>query len=391
MARAVPSLQPPPEHLADVLERTRELSARVEAAEPMLSAGGADADAAMADLQSRAKAAGLWALGHPTELGGGGLSLPDYTVVHVEQGRSEFGPVAFGSATRQDAMTLAKYGCPELRDRYLATMVETGVVPSLAMTEPGRPGSDPSAIATTARLDGDRWVIEGHKWFVTGADTSPYMTVMCRTEPAEAGSRAYTMIVVPRGTEGVELVRSTSLLGLDRGHWEVRFHGAAVPAEWTIGARGEAFAVAQERLAPGRLLHAARWIGQARRALELLCERLATRAVSSGLLRDKQLLQQHAFDSYAEVESCYLLAVAAAEALDRGESGRLQVGVLKVVGARMQQAVIDRAVQVMGAEALTEDSPLSRMFRTARFGRIYDGPDEVHIESVVRRLLEAAG
>lgn len=390
MTSPLPPLEPPPAHLGDLLERTQDFSARIEAAEPALSAGDADAAATLARLQQEARDAGLWALGHPAELGGGGLSLPDYVVVHVEQGRSEFGPAVFGAASRQDAMTLAKHATDELRERYLTALVEGGAMPSLAMTEPGLSGSDPSSITSTARLDGDTWVIDAHKWFVTGAEASPFTTVMCRTEPADAGPNAYTMLVVPQGTGGVELVRETPLLGLRRGHWEVRYDGVRVPANYTLGARGQASAIAQERLAPGRLLHAARWIGQARRALEITCERLCTRSVSSGPLREKQLMQQHVFDAYAETEGAFLLAMAAARALERGESGRLEVGVLKVVAARMQQAVLDRAVQVVGAEALTDDSPLGRMYRTSRFGRIYDGPDEVHVESVVRRLLRAS-
>jgi alkylation response protein AidB-like acyl-CoA dehydrogenase len=374
----------------DLVARTGAfLEEHVYSAEPALSSGGAEAQATLRDLQSRAKDAGLWALGHPTELGGSGLGLVPFLTVQEEQGRSEYGNFVFGSATRQDVLSLAAHGSDEVKERFLDALVTDGVTPSLAMTEPGVSGSDPLSLRTHARLDGNEWVINGLKSFVTGAENSPYYTVMCRTEPGVADRDAFTLILVPQGTRGVRLIRETPLLGLARGHWEVEFDDVRVPGDYAIGEPGRAFAIAQERLTVGRLLHAARWIGLARRAFDLMCVRLNERSAGGASLAKKQLMQQHVFECHAEILTTHLLAVEAARKIEVGDDARLEVGTLKVIGSRMQQIVVDRAVQVFGADGLTDDFALSAMYRVARFGRIYDGPDEVHIESVAKRLLRA--
>ena len=379
---------PAPQELTELLRRTREFTeSRIYPVEAKLSKGDAESQQLNAKLQEEAKVAGLWALGLPVEMGGGGLSMKSLFFVQEEQGRSEFGNAIFGSSTRQDVLSLATYGSPALKNRYLQSLVSSGQVPALSMTEPGTSGSDPSGLSAHARMDGAEWVINGHKWFITGADVAPYHTVMCRTGSNPTGRDAFSLLVVPQGTPGVQLVREMELMGLRRGHWEVRYENVRVPADYIVGGIGNAGVVAQARLAPGRLLHAARWIGQARRAFELMKARLNERKAFGGLLRDKQLMQQHVFDSAAEIEMCHLLGLATAELLDQGDKARVPVGMLKVVASRMQQAVIDRAVQVFGSEAFIEESPLSVLYRTARLGRIYDGPDEVHIENVVGRLL----
>jgi acyl-CoA dehydrogenase len=380
-------LDPVPDRLAEVCAATRAfVETSVYPQESTLSAGGALAAAVLRQLQDAARAAGLWGLGLPPEYGGS-LELLDFAYVSEEQGRSEFGAAIFGSVARQDVLTLAKYGSPALQRRYLDLLVTDGTVPSLAMTEPQKSGSDPMGIEATGVLEGGNWRLNGHKWFVTGAAASPYTTFMCRTEPDARSGAAFSLIAVPNGTPGVEVVRETLLLGLPRGHAEVRYTDVLVPEDHLVGGRGQAMAIAQERLAVGRLLHAARWVGQGRRALDMMAARIRDREVAGGRLSGMQLAQQLLFDSFAEVESCHLLMVAAARALERGSAGRVEVGVLKVVGARMQHSVLDRALQIFGAEGLTDDTPLSRMSRVARFGRIYDGPDEVHIVSVARRLL----
>lgn len=161
-----------------------------------------------------------------------------------------------------------------------------------------------------------------------------------------------------------------------------------VPAENLLGPRGQGFVIAQDRLGPGRIFHCMRWLGQAQRAFELMCRRLHERSAFGGPLASKQLMQSHVFESYAEIEAARLLTLHAAHKIDRGEQARVEIGAIKVVGARMLHNVIDRAVQVHGAAGLTDDTPLSFMYRTARFARIYDGPDEVHIQSVARHILK---
>jgi acyl-CoA dehydrogenase len=379
---------PTAEGIGGLRQLTRSfLEERVYPGEDVLSAGGAPARERLAELQRAAKEAGLWALGHPPELGGGGLGLVDYLQLQEEQGRSEFGNAIFGSATRQDVLSLRAHGPEHLQERYLQRLVDEGRTPSLGMTEPGLSGSDPTGLRGAAHLDGETWVINARKAYTTGADDCPYFTLMCRTEPDAPDHEAFTMIIVGQGTEGVRCVHQTPLLGLSRGHWEVEFENVRVPVGDIVGGRGQAFAVAQERLAVGRLLHAARWIGMATRAFELMCARLQERTIRGAPLADKQLMQQHVFDSHAELTACRLMALDVARRLEDGEDVRVEVGTLKVVGGRMQHRVVDRAVQVFGADGLSDASPLATMSRVARLGRIYDGPDEVHIESVARRLL----
>jgi alkylation response protein AidB-like acyl-CoA dehydrogenase len=362
---------------------------RVEPAEPVLHGGGDEAIDLLRRLQGEAKAEGLWALGHPRELGGGGLPFMDYVFVNEVQGRSEFGQLALGTFTLQDSLMLDRYASPRWRREYLERLVAAEVSPSFAMTEPEVASSDPTQLQTRATLDGDEWVIDGHKWFTTGANRAAYTTVMCRTEPDDVSPYlAFSMIIVPTDTPGYRIVRETPVLGIRGGHCEIELRDVRVPAENLLGPRGHGFVIAQERLGPGRIFHCMRWLGQAQRAFELLCDRLNSRTAFGEPLAAKQLMQQHVFESYAEIQACRLLTLHAARAIDRGEQARVEIGAIKVVGARMLHNVIDRAIQAYGAAGLTDDTPLSFMYRAARFGRIYDGPDEVHVHTVARRILK---
>ncbi|KAA9152676.1 acyl-CoA dehydrogenase [Amycolatopsis acidicola] len=381
-----------PDRVRAVRDEVHEfMTTRVEPAEPELTAGGPAAAAKLGSLRAEAKAAGLWALGHPAELGGGGLPFLDYVYVNEVQGRSEWGQLALGTFTLQDSLMLHKHGRARWREKYLEPMVAGEVSPSFAMTEPGVAGSDPTGLRTTATLDGDHWVIRGRKWFTTGAAQAAYTTVMCRTEPDSAPvHQRFSMIIVPTDTPGYRIVRETPVLGIDGGHYEVSYDDVRVPAENLLGPRGHGFVIAQERLGPGRIFHCMRWLGQAQRAYELMCARLKSRSAFGEPLADKQLMQQHVFESYAAIHSARLMTLAAAGRIDAGEQARVEIAVIKVAGARMLHDVIDRAIQVHGAEGLTDDTPLSRMYRHAREARLYDGPDEVHIQSTARRLLRDA-
>ena len=379
-----------PEHVRgirdEVLAFMRE---KVEPQEPVLHRGGDEAASVIRSLQAEAKAAGLWALGHPTELGGGGLPFADYVYVNEVQGRSEYGQIALGSYTLQDSLMLHKYASPEWRSAYLDRLVASEISPSFAMTEPEVASSDPTQLRTRAVLDGDEWVVDGHKWFTTGANRAAYTTVMCRTEDDDVSPYlGYSMIIVPTDAPGYTIVRETPVLGILGGHCEVRLEGVRVPAGNLLGPRGHGFVIAQERLGPGRIFHCMRWLGQAQRAYELLCQRLNNRTAFGERLAAKQLMQSHVFESYAEIQAARLLTLHAAAAIDRGEQARVEIATIKVVGARMLHYVIDRAIQAYGAAGLTDDTPLSHMYRTARFGRIYDGPDEVHIHTAARRILK---
>ncbi|CAN5881205.1 acyl-CoA dehydrogenase [soil metagenome] len=378
-----------PEHVRPVRDRVLAfMTERVEPVELQLHAGGDGARDLLRDLQAEAKAEGLWALGHPTELGGGGMAFADYVYVNEVQGRSEYGQLALGTFTLQDSLMLHGYASTSQRERWLEPLVAADISPSFAMTEPEVASSDPTQLQTTGVLDGDEWVISGRKWFTTGANRAAYTTVMCRTEPDAPDHAAFSMIIVPTDTPGYEIVRETPVLGIRGGHCEVAYDDVRVPADHLLGDRGRGFVIAQQRLGPGRIFHAMRWLGQAQRAFDLLCDRLVHREAFGGPLADKQLMQQHVFDSYAQIQACRLLTLHAAEAVDRGGDARVEIGAVKVVGAAMLHDVIDRAIQAHGAAGLTDDTPLSHMYRAARFARIYDGPDEVHVQSVAKRILK---
>ncbi|HYF45901.1 MAG TPA: acyl-CoA dehydrogenase family protein, partial [Acidimicrobiales bacterium] len=202
-----------PEHVRPVREAVEAfLRERVEPAEPQLHAGDEASRELLRDLQRQAKEEGLWALGHPAELGGGGLPFLDYVYVNEVQGRSEFGQLALGTFTLQDSLMLHKYASDEWRARYLAPLVAAEISPSFAMTEPEVASSDPTQLQTAAVLDGEEWVINGRKWFTTGANRAAYTTVMCRTEPDAPDHAAFSMIVVPTDTPGYEIVRETPVL-----------------------------------------------------------------------------------------------------------------------------------------------------------------------------------
>ncbi|MCA1831413.1 MAG: acyl-CoA dehydrogenase family protein [Actinomycetota bacterium] len=377
-----------PEHLGPLRDKvTRFIEQHVYPAEPVMHRGGAEAHALGRDLQSLAKRERLWALGHPTHLGGGGLPFLDYVYINEVQGRSEYGQIALGTYSLQDSLMLDRYASHEQKERFLKPLAEGEIFPSFAMTEPGRAGSDPTRLQTQAVLDGSDWVINGRKWFTTYANRAAYTTVMCRTEAGTSPHRAFSMILVPTDTPGYTIVRETPVLGIYGGHCEVEYRDVRVPAANLLGDRGLGFAIAQERLGPGRIFHAMRWLGQAQRAFDLMCSRLNEREAFGGLLAEKQLMQKHVFDSWTQIQAARMLTLNAAAHIDRGESARVEIGAIKVVGAHMLHDVIDRAIQVFGAEGLTDDTPLSFMYRTARFARLYDGPDEVHIQNVARRLL----
>ncbi|MEU4641449.1 acyl-CoA dehydrogenase family protein [Micromonospora sp. NPDC047465] len=377
-----------PEHIRPLRDRVhRFMVERVEPHESVLHAGGPEAARLVAQLQAQAKAEGLWALGHPAELGGGGLPFLDYVYVNEVQGRSEFGQLALGTWTLQDSIMLNRHASPHWREAYLEPLVAGEISPSFAMTEPDVAGSDPTRLRTTATLENGEWVINGRKWFTTGAAKAAYTTVMCRTETDAAPHASFSMIIVPTDTPGYRIVRDTPVLGIDSGHYEVDYDNVRVPEQNLLGERGKGFLIAQERLGPGRIFHAMRWLGQAQRAFDLMCRRLNERTAFGGPLADKQLMQQHVFDSYTEIQASRLLTLQAAEQIDRGDQARVEIGAIKVFGARMLHNVVDRAVQVFGAAGVTDDTPLSHMYRAARFARLYDGADEVHIQSVGRRIL----
>ncbi|SUA41491.1 (R)-benzylsuccinyl-CoA dehydrogenase [Nocardia africana] len=386
------SVNRPQGEIAELSSRMRTfIDTEVVPAEPVLAREDDNAHATLARLKDRAKELGLWALGHPAELGGGGVPFLDFVYLNEIIGRSEFGMLAVGSVSMQDTLMLYRHGTDEQRARWIPPMVAGDILPSVGLTEPEVAGSDPTLIATEAELDGDTWILNGHKWFTTGAAQAAYCTVFARTEPESVPRHSrISAIIVPTDTPGFEIVRSIPTMGHDPSdHYEVRLTDVRVPAANLLGERGKGFVVAQDRLGPGRIFHCMRWLGQAQRAYELTCERANTRYVHGSLLAEKGEIHRYIAESAAEIHAARLMTLDAARAMDAGEDYRVRVGLIKFWGARMLHNVIDRAIQVHGALGLTADTPLERMYRQARYARIYDGPDEVHRMSAARRLLRS--
>ncbi|MEU1951398.1 acyl-CoA dehydrogenase family protein [Nocardia rhamnosiphila] len=361
--------------------------------EPVLARDDDSAGQALAGLRARAEELGIWALGHPAEVGGGGLPFLDFVYLNEIIGRSEFGQLAVGSVTMQDTIMLHLHGTAEQRRRWVPGLVSGDILPSVGLTEPEVAGSDPTLIETRAVADGDSWVINGHKWFTTGAEQAAFCTVFARTEPdSEPRHARISAIIVPIDTPGFEIVRSIPTMGHDPSdHYEVRLTDVRVPLDSLLGERGKGFAVAQDRLGAGRIFHGMRWLGQAQRAYELMCARANTRFAHGSLLAEKGEIHRYIAESAAQIHAARLMTLDAARAMDAGEDYRVRVGLVKFWGARMLHDVIDRAIQVHGALGLTADTPLERMYRQARYARVYDGPDEVHRMSTARRLLRDPG
>ncbi|MGD9991187.1 acyl-CoA dehydrogenase family protein [Pseudonocardia sp.] len=356
-----------------------------EAAFQRLPAGPTDL---MRGLAEKAKERGLWALGHPVEYGGGGLSFVDYSFICEVVGRSEVANFALGTATLQTAKLLELRAGPEWKQRLLPGLVAGEFEVAFAVTEPDVASSDPTQLATRAALEGDEWVLNGRKWCISLLNWSRYVIVMARSEDESAAAhRRFSMFLVPMGTPGLRLVREVITDHALSDHWEIELDDCRIPADHILGERGEGFVQSQERLGPGRIYHCMRTLGMAQRAFDMMCARANARILSGRPLADKQLTRLAAYRSYQEIQACRLMVLDAAEKLDRGEQARVELSAIKVECTRMVGRVVDRAVQIHGAYGLFDENPLSRM--GGRELRIADGPDEAHIDRVGRLLLKA--
>ena len=365
---------------------------------PNEAAFGREDDAALVlleELRAGAREAGLWAPHVPAEAGGTGRGFLYYACLNEEIGRSTYAQLVFGCQAPDagNAEILHLYGTDDQKERFLRPLVAGEVRSFFSMTEPEVAGSDPTLLRTRAVRDGDDWVIDGHKWFSSGADGAAFAVVFAITDPAAEPHRRGTMILVPADAPGVEVVRAVPVMGhTGRGwstHCEVTYSGVRVPVANTLGSEGEAFLLAQRRLGPGRIHHVMRWLGQMQRAFELMCRYANEREAFGGPLADKQTVQNWIADSAAEIQACRLLTMDAAGKIDAGSEARVEVSLLKFYAARVLCDVIDRAIQVHGARGLTDETPLGVMSMMARGARIYDGPDEVHRMVVARRILRS--
>ncbi len=350
--------------------------------------------------RAEVKKLGLWAPQLPKEWGGMGLTLMEHARVSEELGRTPIGHYVFGCQAPDagNMELLMEFGTPEQKEKWLRPLAAGQIRSCFAMTEPGRAGSNPTWLDTTARKEGSDYVIDGHKWFATGADGAKFAIVMAVTNPDQPEHARASQIIVPMDTKGLELVRNVPVMGHSGDDWvshaELRFTGVRVPQTSRLGEEGVGFMLAQERLGPGRIHHAMRWVGICERAFEMLCQRAASREVAPGKpLGTRQMIQEWIAESRAGIHASRLMILHAAWKMEHEGTyaAREEISLLKFFVAGVLQKTVDRAVQAHGALGLTDDTPLASFYRFERAARIYDGADEVHKASVARRILRGYG
>jgi alkylation response protein AidB-like acyl-CoA dehydrogenase len=344
------------------------------------------------DLQAKVKAQGLWSPHLPREWGGMGIGFIGQALVNEIVGRSVIAPRLFGNAAPDagNAELLIISATDDQKEKYLRPLATGEVRSCFAMTEPEVAGSDPTGLRTTAVREGNEWVINGHKWFISGAIGSAFAIVMAVTDPAADPHHRASMMLVPTNTPGFNIVRAVPVMGSGGvgGHCEIRFDDCRVPVGNLLGEEGQGFKLAQARLGPGRIQHCMRWIGAAQRSFEMMCRYALKRQSFGEPLGKKQTVQNWIADSAAEINAARLMTLNAAWKLDRGDDARVEISLIKFFGARVLHDVIDRAIQVHGALGYSKDTPLEMFYRDARAARIYDGPDEVHRQVVAQRILK---
>jgi acyl-CoA dehydrogenase len=391
-----------PESLRPTLDAIDRLVAEkvIPAETEVLTQGFVAADPLLRSLRAEVKQAGLWGPQLPREDGGMGLGLVEHGLVSERLGRSPIGHYVFG-AQAPDAGNLEvlhKWGTPAQKERWLRPLAAGDIRSCFAMTEPENPGSNPTLMSTRAVRDGDDYVIDGHKWFTSGADGAAFAIVMAVTNPdADRHARA-SMIIVPTDSRGYTRVRNIPIMGDAGGGWashaELRFEGVRVPVANRLGAEGAGFLIAQERLGPGRIHHCMRWIGICERVFDTMCRRAATRMIDEErTLASRQIIQAWVAEARAEIDAARLMTLHAAWSIEKKgfAVARDQVSLIKFYVSDIMMRLVDRAVQVHGALGITSDTVLAFYYVHERGARIYDGPDEVHKMVVAKRILGRYG
>lgn len=347
----------------------------------------------MKEIRAKAKALGLWNLFLPDAEYGAGLTNLDYAPLCEVMGRSPLGARAFNCQAPDtgNAEILAEFGTPAQKKQWLEPLLEGSIRSCFSMTEPETSGADPTGLQTRVRRDGDEYVIDGHKWFTSGAIGARFAIVMAVADPHAPMHERATMVIVPTDTPGFRIARAVSVMGHagGGGHCEIYYENCRVPAENRLGPDGAGFVIAQARLGPGRIHHCMRAIGMAERAFEIMCRHANTRKAFGSTLGEKQFVQEWIATSRMEIDQARLLTMYAAWKMDTHgkKAARQEISMIKVVAPNMLMNVLDRAIQCLGSLGVSDDTPVAAMWRHSRALRLADGPDEVHKMVIARREL----
>jgi acyl-CoA dehydrogenase len=343
-------------------------------------------------MRIAARDRGLWLPHMPREYGGMGLGHVAMAAVSAEAAKSAFGPYALNAQAPDEGNmhTLLHWATEVQKEKYLRPLCDGSVRSCFAMTEPEVAGSDPTLIQTRAVPDGDGWVVNGHKWFISGASGAAFAILIARTEDTpEIPQAANTAFIVDLPAKGWTVVRDVQTMAGHHNHAEIRIEDLRVPKENMLGDRGQGHLLGQARLGPARLAHCMRWIGQAELALDMMVDRALARFAHGSLLADKQGIQWMIADSTMELYQAKLMVLHAAYKIDRGEDFRSEVSMAKHFVANALNRIVDRAIQVHGALGYSLDTPLARMALHARWARFADGADEVHQWRIAQRTIAA--
>ncbi|WP_030128825.1 acyl-CoA dehydrogenase family protein [Pseudomonas sp. QTF5] len=344
----------------------------------------------IAELSAEARAAGLWGSFYPQVLGGRIASLRDYLAVAEQEGRSEYAPAIFGDDATLDLHMLTRHASEDIRQRFLEPLAAGTLVSSYGMSEPDSIGSIPATLSSHAEFVDGQWLLSGRKWFICRAERAALVTVIARTAsgPLENG---LSMLLVPSDAPGFRVERPLSILGRFSGQGELSFDQVRVPPSHVLGQPGQGLALMQERLGLGRILRSVHWLGLAQRCFDLMCARIHSARGQQARLADKQLVRQRVFQVYQAIASARALLQDAAGKHDARVANSIEVNIAKVAASQALSEAVDSAIQIMGAEGLSELSPLSGIYRTARTTHILDGTDDALISSVGRQLLDSCG